>query len=236
MNPSPFLGEFIGTALLIIMGGGVVANVVLSKTKGHNSGWIVITFGWAMAVFLGVYASNALGGNGHLNPAVSIALALFGDFEISLLGTFIAAQFAGAIAGAIVVWVAYKQHFDETTDPGLQLAVFSTAPAIRNPAFNLLTEIIGTFVLVLGASLASKEMDKLSSLPVALLVLGIGLSLGGPTGYAINPARDLGPRIAHAILPMKGKGNSDWGYAWIPVVGPIIGAMAAAALLKVLMA
>jgi glycerol uptake facilitator protein len=234
MNPSPFLGEFIGTALLIIMGGGVVANVVLSKTKGHNSGWIVITFGWAMAVFLGVYASNALGGNGHLNPAVSIALATFGDFDTSLLGTFIAAQFAGAITGAIVVWVAYKQHFDETTDPGSQLAVFSTAPAIRNPVFNLLTEIIGTFILLVGAVLAKQEMDKLSSLPVALLVLGIGLSLGGPTGYAINPARDLGPRIAHAILPMRGKGGSDWSYAWIPVVGPIIGALAAGALMKAL--
>lgn len=234
MNPSPFLGEFIGTALLIIMGGGVVANVVLSKTKGQNSGWIVITFGWAMAVFLGVYASNALGGGGHLNPAVTIALATFGDFDTSLLATYIGAQFAGAIVGAIIVWVAYKQHFDETTDPGLQLAVFSTAPAIRNPVFNLLTEIIGTFILLLGASLASKEADKLSSLPVALLVLGIGLSLGGPTGYAINPARDLGPRIAHAILPMKGKGGSDWSYAWIPVAGPIIGALAAAALLKAL--
>jgi glycerol uptake facilitator protein len=236
MNPSPFLGEFIGTALLIIMGGGVVANVVLSKTKGQNSGWIVIAFGWAMAVFIGVYASNALGGGGHLNPAVTIALSVFGDFDTALLATYIGAQFAGAIAGAIIVWVAYKQHFDETTDPNLQLAVFSTAPAIRNPTFNLLTEIIGTFVLVLGASLASSEADKLSSLPVALLVLGIGLSLGGPTGYAINPARDLGPRIAHAILPMKGKGGSDWGYAWVPVVGPIIGALAAAALLKALTA
>jgi glycerol uptake facilitator protein len=237
MNPSPFLGEFIGTALLIIMGGGVVANVVLTKTKGQNSGWIVITFGWAMAVFIGVYASNALGGGGHLNPAVTLALATFGDFDTSLLAPYIGGQFAGAIVGAIVVWVAYKQHFDETTDPGLQLAVFSTAPAIRNPMFNLLTEIIGTFILLFGASLSSVEKagnTSLGALPVALLVLGIGLSLGGPTGYAINPARDLGPRIAHAILPMRGKGGSDWGYAWVPVVGPIIGAMAAAALLKAL--
>ncbi|HEX2629875.1 MAG TPA: MIP/aquaporin family protein [Chitinophagaceae bacterium] len=232
MNPSPFLGEFIGTALLIVMGGGVVANVVLNKTKGNNSGWIVITFGWAMAVFLGVYSSNALGGNGHLNPAVTIALATFGNFDKSLLATFIGAQFAGAFVGAIIVWVAYKQHFDETSDAGTKLAVFSTGPAIRNPLFNLLTEIIGTFILVFGASVSSAENSHLGSLPVALLVLGIGLSLGGPTGYAINPARDLGPRIAHAILPIKSKGSSDWSYAWIPVVGPIIGALIAAAMIN----
>lgn len=235
MTPSPFLGEFIGTALLIIMGGGVVANVVLNKTKGQNSGWIVITFGWAMAVFLGVYSSNALGGSGHLNPAVTIALATFGDFDQDLLATFIGAQFAGAIAGAIIVWVAYKQHFDETPDAGAKLAVFSTGPAIRNPLFNLLTEIIGTFILVFGASLSGAEKagnTQLGALPVALLVLGIGLSLGGPTGYAINPARDLGPRIAHAILPIKSKGGSDWSYAWVPVVGPIIGALIAAALIN----
>lgn len=232
MTPSPFLGEFIGTALLITMGGGVVANVVLNKTKGNNSGWIVITFGWAMAVFLGVYSSNALGGSGHLNPAVTIALAAFGDFDRSLLAAFIGAQFAGAIAGAIIVWIAYKQHFDETADAGTKLAVFSTGPAIRNPLFNLLTEIIGTFILVFGASLSGAENNHLGSLPVALLVLGIGLSLGGPTGYAINPARDLGPRIAHAILPIKGKGSSDWSYSWIPVVGPIIGALIAAGVIS----
>ncbi len=229
---SPFLGEFAGTALLIIMGGGVVANVVLNKTKGNNSGWIVITFGWAMAVFLGVYSSNALGGSGHLNPAVTIAMAAFNEgFDQSLLPVYIGAQFAGALAGAIVVWIAYKQHFDETADAGAKLAVFSTGPAIRNPLYNLLTEIVGTFILMFGAILAGAEKagnTSLGALPVALLVLGIGLSLGGPTGYAINPARDLGPRIAHAILPIRSKGSSDWSYSWIPVIGPIIGACLAA--------
>lgn len=232
---SPFIGEFIGTALLIIMGAGVVANVVLSKTKGQNSGWIVITFGWAMAVFLGVYASNKLGGSGHLNPAVSIGLAVFGDFDASLLGTYLVAQLTGAFSGAVIAWIAYKQHFDETADKDLKLAVFSTAPAIRNPLHNLLTEIIGTFILLFGALNISKSaatLGALDALPVALLVLGIGLSLGGPTGYAINPARDLGPRIAHFILPIKGKRDSDWSYAWVPVVGPIIGGLLAAALFK----
>src|SRR5688572_3941759 len=232
---SPFLGEFIGTALLIIMGAGVVANVVLNKTKGQNSGWIVITFGWAMAVFLGVYASNTLGGSGHLNPAVSIGLAVFGDFEPSLLPTYLAAQFGGAFSGAFIVWIAYKQHFDQTADKDLKLAVFSTAPAIRNPLYNLLTEIIGTFILLFGALTMSKSaatLGALDALPVALLVLGIGLSLGGPTGYAINPARDLGPRIAHFVLPIPGKRNSDWSYAWIPVMGPIIGGLLAAGLFK----
>ena len=227
----PFLGEFIGTMLLIIMGDGVVANVVLNKTKGNNSGWIVITFGWAMAVFLGVYASTTLGGNGHLNTAVTIAMALFTDFDKSLVPICIGAQFAGAIAGAIIVWLAYKQHFDETHDSNAQLAVFCTGPAIRNTFYNLITEVIGTFILVFGALAMSKPettLGTLDALPVGLLVLGIGLSLGGPTGYAINPARDLGPRIAHFILPIKNKGNSDWSYSWIPVVGPIIGALIAA--------
>jgi glycerol uptake facilitator protein len=228
---SAFLGEFFGTALLIIIGQGVVANVVLNKTKGHNSGWIVITFGWAMAVFLGVYTSNSLGGSGHLNPAVTIALTAFGDFDASLLGTYVAAQFAGAFAGSIVSWLSYKQHFDETPDAPTQLSVFSTGPAIRNGVYNIITEIIATFILVFGALNMSKSaasMGALDALPVALLILGIGLSLGGPTGFAINPARDLAPRIAHALLPMKGKGGSDWGYAWVPVVGPILGALLAA--------
>lgn len=230
---SSFLGEFIGTALLIILGAGVVANVVLNKTKGQNSGWIVITFGWAMAVFVGVFASTTLGGSGHLNPAVTIALALFSDFDQTLLVPYLAAQFGGAFTGAIIAWLAYKQHFDETADKALKLAVFCTAPAIRNPAYNLITEIIGTFVLLFGALTMSKPTDALgtlNALPVALLVLGIGISLGGPTGYAINPARDLGPRIAHFILPIPGKRDSDWSYAWVPVIGPIIGAMLAAGL------
>ena len=234
---SAFMGEFIGTMLLIILGGGVVANVVLSKTKGNNSGWIVITFGWAIAVFLGVNASTALGGGGHLNPAATIALTVFGNFDSANLITYIAAQFAGAILGAIIVYLSYKQHFDETTDAELKMAVFCNSPAIRNTGYNLITEIVGTFVLVLGASLFSKHAAStgaLDALPVALLVLGIGLSLGGPTGYAINPARDLGPRIAHFILPIKNKRDSDWSYSWIPVVGPIIGAVIAAYIFKLI--
>lgn len=228
---SPFIGEFVGTALLIIMGDGVVANVLLNKSKGQNSGWIVITFGWGMAVFLGVYAATKLGGGGHLNPAVTIALTAFADFDSSLLLTYIVAQFAGAITGAIIVWVAYKQHFGVTEDKDLKLAVFCNAPAIRSVGHNLTTEIIGTFILMFGAlamSPAASSLGTLDALPVGLLVLGIGLSLGGPTGYAINPARDLGPRIAHFILPVAGKRDSDWSYSWIPVVGPIIGALMAA--------
>jgi len=234
---SPFLGEFIGTALLIILGDGVVANVVLNKTKGNNSGWIVIAFGWAMAVFLGVYASTKLGGSGHLNPAVTFAMTVFGDFDPSLLGIYLVAQFGGAITGAIIVWLAYKQHFDATTDGNAKLAVFCNAPAIRNTGYNLITEIIGTFVLVFGAMAMSNpttSLGTLDALPVGLLVLGIGLSLGGPTGYAINPARDLGPRIAHFILPIPNKRDSDWSYSWIPVVGPVIGGLLASFVFKIL--
>lgn len=228
---SPFLGEFVGTALLIIMGNGVVANVILNKTKGNNSGWIVITFGWAMAVFLGVYASKIFGGSGHLNPAVSIALAAFSDFQSELLPDYIGAQFAGAFCGALIVWAAYKQHFDVTAEADLKLAVFCTAPAIRSAGNNLLTESIAAFILVFGAmaiSPSASSLGTLDALPVALLVLGIGLSLGGPTGYGINPARDLAPRLAHFILPIRNKRDSDWGYSWIPVVGPIAGALVAA--------
>jgi glycerol uptake facilitator protein len=234
---SSFTGEFIGTMLLIILGGGVVANVLLSKTKGNNSGLIVIAFGWAIAVFLGINASTALGGKGHLNPAVTIALTFFGDFPVADTINYIAAQFAGAITGSFIVWLAYKQHFDETTDADSKLAVFCNTPAIRNTGYNLITEAVGTFVLVFGALLFSKHKAStgaLDALPVALLILGIGLSLGGPTGYAINPARDLGPRIAHFILPIKNKRDSDWGYSWIPVVGPIIGALIAAYVFKLL--
>jgi len=228
---SPFIGEFIGTAMLIIIGDGVVANVVLNKTKGHNSGWIVITFGWAMAVFMGVYASNNLGGGGHLNPAVTIALALFKGFESEMILPYVAGQLSGAFFGSIVVWVAYKQHFDATEDKDLKLAVFCTGPAIRSIPHNLLTEIIGTVVLTFAAlamSPSAASLGTLDALPVALVVLGIGLALGGPTGYAINPARDLGPRVAHFILPIKGKRDSDWSYSWIPIVGPIVGALLAA--------
>ena len=234
---SPFLGEFAGMALLIIMGCGVVANVLLTNTKGQNSGWIVITFGWAMAVFIGVYASTKLGGSGHLNPAITIALTVFGDFDPSLLPTYIAAQFAGAITGASIAWLAYKQHFDATVDKDLKLAVFCNSPAIRHTGYNLITEMIGTFMLTFGAlamSSPTSSLGTLDALPVGLLVLGIGLSLGGPTGYAINPARDLGPRIAHFFLPIPGKRDSDWSYSWIPVVGPIAGALLAAGLFSLL--
>ena len=227
---SPFVAEFTGTALLIILGDGVVANVVLNKTKGNNSGWIVITFGWAIAVFVGVYSSAAASG-AHLNPAVTIGLASIGKFDWALVPLYIGAQMLGAMAGALLVWVAYRQHFNETDDANAKLAVFCTGPAIRSAANNLLTEIIVTFVLVSGVLFISKPHDTLGALdalPVALLVLGIGLSLGGPTGYAINPARDLGPRIMHFILPISGKRDSDWSYSWIPVIGPVIGGVVAA--------
>lgn len=225
-----FWGEFIGTMLLILLGEGVVANVVLDKTKGNNGGLISITFGWAIAVFAGVFASVELGGSGHLNPAVSIAMAVLGNFEWANVGLYIAAQMGGAFTGAVVVWLAYRQHFNETKDADTKMAVFCTSPAIRSSTNNLITEIIGTFVLILGALLMAKsevKLGALDALPVALLVLGIGLSLGGPTGYAINPARDLAPRIAHALLPIPNKRDSDWSYSWVPVIGPIIGALLA---------
>lgn len=221
-----YLAEFIGTFLLITVGASVNANVVLQSTKGHGSGWVNITIGWGIAVFLGVYAATSLGGSGHLNPAVSIGIAAFGGLTPSLLPGYIVAQILGAFAGAVLTWMAFYAHFKNTSDPDAILAVFSTSPAIRNTPSNLLTEIIGTFVLVLGAlsaSPAASTLGALDALPVALLVIGIGMGLGGPTGYAINPARDLGPRIAHALLPIDKKGPSDWAYAWIPIVGPIVG-------------
>lgn len=230
-----FLPEFIGTFILIVFGCGVVANVALNKTKGNNSGWIVVAFGWAMAVYLGISASLALGGRGHLNPAVTIALSALSDFPQETLLPFILGQFAGAIAGSTVVYIAYKQHFDATDDKDAKLAVFCNAPAISGAGWNLATEAIGTFILVLGASLLSRpesQAGTLGALPVGLLVLAIGLSLGGPTGYAINPARDLGPRIAHFMLPIKDKRESGWSYSWIPVVGPIIGALIAVLVFK----
>ena len=231
-----FLFELTGTAFLILLGDGVVANVVLNKTKGNNGGWIVITFGWAIAVFVGVYISASHSG-AHLNPAVTIALAVAEKFDWARVPVYIAGQFCGAMLGALLVWVAYKPHFEETADTSAKLAVFCTSPAIPNTFFNLATEIIGTFALVFGIlfiSGADMKLGSLDALPVALLVLGIGLSLGGPTGYAINPARDLGPRIMHAILPIKNKGSSGWNYSWIPVAGPVVGAILAALLFKVL--
>lgn len=218
-----FLGELLGTMMLILLGDGVVAGVLLNKSKAQNSGWIVITAGWAFAVMIGVFVSQAFGGGGHLNPAVTIAAAVSSGDYGNL--SWILAQLIGAFLGAVLVWIHYMPHWAETKDQGAKLGVFSTGPAIRNTGTNLVSEIIGTFVLVMGANaiFAGDVAGSLGPFLVAGLVWGIGLSLGGPTGYAINPARDLGPRIAHALLPIAGKGDSDWGYSWIPVVGPIIG-------------
>ena len=240
-----FLAELIGTMLLIILGDGVVANVVLNRSKGQNSGWIVITVGWAVAVAMAVYAVGRLSG-AHLNPAVTIALAVTGSFSWAEVPSYVAAQMIGAFLGAVVVWLAYLPHWASTQNPGDKLAVFCTGPAVRATVPNLITEIIGTVVLLFGilaiaanAQTLSKAGDLdltlvfsrgLQPLLVGVLVLGIGVSLGGPTGYAINPARDLGPRLAHAVLPIPGKGGSDWEYAWIPIVGPLIGGIAGAGL------
>jgi glycerol uptake facilitator protein len=229
---TPFLGELIGTMILILLGDGVVANVLLQRTKGHNSGWIVITFAWAMAVFVGVLVST-IASKGHLNPAVTLALAIAGKFDWSLVAPYIAAQMIGAALGAILVWLHYLPHFAATEDGNAKLAVFCTGPAIRHAPGNLIGEVIGTFVLiyaVLHITSPSGGLGSLDALPVALVVLVIGLSLGGTTGYAINPARDLAPRLMHAILPIPNKRDSDWGYAWIPIVGPVIGACLAVAL------
>lgn len=233
---SPFLGECIGTAILITLGDGVVANVLLKHSKGFNSGWIVITFGWAIAVFTGVYASAPASG-AHLNPAVTFALASIGDFPWKDVPLYLLAQLLGAAIGAFLVWLAYLPHFRATEDPGLKLAVFCTGPAIRNPINNFVTEVVATFVFILSILLITKpemKIGALDALPVGLLVLGIGLSLGGPTGYAINPIRDFGPRLMHAILPIPGKGTSDWAYAWVPVTGPLIGGVLAAQLFRLL--
>jgi len=237
---SPFLAELLGTMLLIILGDGVVANVVLNKTKGQNAGWIVITAGWAFAVTVAVYAVGTFSG-AHLNPAVTIGLAAIGKFAWASVPAYIAGQMLGAFLGATIVWLAYLPHWAVTSAQDAKLAVFCTGPAIRNTSSNLLTEIIGTAVLVLGilTILTPKNLNPehgwnvgFGPALVGVIVWAIGLSLGGPTGYAINPARDLGPRIAHAMLPIAGKGNSDWGYAWIPVAGPILGGLIAAFLYK----
>lgn len=225
-----FFAEFFGTAMIIVFGGGVVSNVVLNKTKGNNSGWIVITFGWAVGVFTGVMIAAPVSG-AHLNPAVTIALVLAGKFSLSLAPVYIVAQLLGAMFGAFLVWLAYKKHFDATEDGDAKLAVFCTAPNIRSYRHNIITEIIGTYVLALAVLyMAAPEvgLGSLNALPVAIVVLGIGLSLGGPTGYAINPARDMGPRIMHFLLPIPMKRDSDWKYSWVPVVGPVIGASIAA--------
>ncbi len=225
---TPFISEFIGTGILILLGNGVVANVALSKTYGNSGGWIVITFGWAIAVFVAVFATAAASG-AHLNPAITISLA-FKTGDWSQVPVYIGGQMLGAMLGSTLVWAHYRKHYDATEDADARMATFCTSPAIKNTFQNLLSEIIGTFVLVLGVLFISKPTDTLGALdalPVALLVLGIGLSLGGSTGYAINPARDLGPRIMHFILPMKGKRDSNWSYSWIPVLGPIIGGILA---------
>jgi glycerol uptake facilitator protein len=220
--------EIIGTGILILLGDGVVAAVLLNHSKAQNSGWIVITWGWGMAVMVAVYAVGQFSG-AHLNPAVTLGLWINGNIDGGDVPQYLVGEFLGAMIGAALVFLAYYQHFGETEDPGLKLAVFSTGPAIRNTGWNLVTEVIGTMVLVLGVLGITDPGNKgvgtasLGGLLVGLLVLGIGLSLGGPTGYAINPARDLGPRIMHAVLPIPGKGPSDWGYSWIPVVGPLIG-------------
>ncbi|MDR2491591.1 MAG: aquaporin family protein [Spirochaetaceae bacterium] len=224
-----YLGEFIGTAFLILLGDGVVANVILKGTKGNGAGWITITVGWATAVLVPALMFGAKSG-AHFNPALSIALAVAGKFAWAKLGGYIVAQFLGAMFGAFLVWLMYKDHFDATEDPGTQLGVFCTGPAIRNPAINVICEFIGTFVLLFtltsGVAQASDGgLGAIGTWRAWAVILTIGISLGGTTGYAINPARDLGPRIMHAILPMKGKGGSDWGYAWIPVVAPIAGAI-----------
>jgi glycerol uptake facilitator protein len=227
---SAFFAEFFGTAMIIVFGGGVVSNVLLNKTKGHNSGWIVITLGWAVGVYTGVLIASQYSG-AHLNPAVTIALVLANKFSVSLLPLYICAQLLGAMFGALLVWLAYKKHFDATEDADIKLGVFCTAPNIRSYWYNVMTEAIGTFVLTLAVLFMAEPevgLGSLSALPVAAVVLGLGLSLGGPTGYAINPARDLGPRIMHYLLPIPNKRDSDWKYSWVPVLGPIIGATIAA--------
>ncbi|HUI42805.1 MAG TPA: MIP/aquaporin family protein [Terriglobia bacterium] len=221
-----FVAELVGTALLVLLGDGVVAGVVLGKSKAQNSGWIVITTGWGLAVALAVYAVGRISG-AHINPAITVSLALVGKFPWSEVAPYLAAQMLGAMLGAVLVWLTYLAHWPETEDPAAKLCVFCTAPGVRQPAANVITEVVGTFVLVFGAlALGANQPANASGLTpllVGVLVWAIGLSLGGPTGYAINPARDLGPRLAHALLPIAGKGGSDWTYAWIPVLAPLAG-------------
>ncbi|HEY8339508.1 MAG TPA: MIP/aquaporin family protein [Egibacteraceae bacterium] len=243
-----YIAEFFGTMILILLGDGVVAGVLLRESKAENSGWIVITFGWGMAVAIAVYVTGFISG-AHINPAVTIGLASIGAFEWADVPGYIVAQLLGAFVGACLVFLHYTPHWRATEDPGLKLAVFSTGPAIRSTPANFIAEVIGTAMLLIGvlglganATAAGEEATELSAfigaginpLMVGLLVLAIGLSLGGPTGYAINPARDLGPRIAHAVLPIPGKGDSDWSYSWVPVLGPIVGGVLGAVVWNVL--
>lgn len=224
-----FIAELVGTALMIVIGNGVVANVVLPKTKGHGGGLLAICFGWGLAVFVAVYATASVS-EAHLNSAVTIALAAAGKFSWNDVPMYLTAQLLGAMLGAFLVWASYREHFNACDDASLKLASFSTGPSISNPLQNLFTEILATAVFILAILFMTKadhSLGSLDALPVALLVIGIGLGLGGPTGWAINPARDLGPRIMHAILPIKNKGTSNWSYSWIPVLGPIIGALIA---------
>lgn len=249
---SPFIAEFLGTAILTLIGNGTVANVILNETKGHNGGWITITFGWGMAVFIAVYCVGQFSG-AHINPAVTVGLAMAGLFDWALVPGYVLAQVGGGAAGSILVWLSYRDHFDATEDPGVILATHATTPAIRNYSNNLITEMIGTAMLLIGVLYLVNPgflgpdgklleviylneepvgfgLGALSALPVGLLVLGIGIALGGPTGYAINPARDLGPRIVHSLLPIRCKGTSDWSYAWVPILGPLLGAVFAVGL------
>jgi glycerol uptake facilitator protein len=238
---SPFTAELVGTTLLMLVGTATTANVVLADTKGHNSGWMVISTGWALAVYVGVVVANPFSG-AHLNPAVTLALALAGQFSWAHVLPYVLAQLLGSALGSSVAWLLFKDHFDRTSEPLLKLAVFCTGPAIRNHKLNLLNEVVGTLVLLLVVFYNNKTQPELTAthvaiglgavgaLPVALLVWVIGLGLGGTTGYAINPARDLMPRLMHALLPIQGKGGSEWSYAWIPVVGPLLGAALAAGL------
>jgi len=230
-----YLFEFVGTAMLLLLGNGVVANLVLKGTKGSDAGWVGISLAWGIAVFVGVFISADISG-AHLNPAVTLGLASAGKFGWYLVPGYMLAQLLGAMAGTTLVWLTYKKQYDATEDQEALRATFCTSPAIRNPFWNFISEVIGTFALVFGVfyiaggTLSDEpiSLGSLDALPVALLVMGIGFSLGGPTGYAINPARDLGPRIMHALLPIKEKGGSDWGYAWVPIMGPLTGGILAA--------
>ena len=232
-----FTGELVGTMVLILLGDGVVANVSLAKSKAHNGGWIVVAAGWGFAVAIGVYIAGWASG-AHINPAVTIGLASIGELPWAQVPVYLVGQFLGGFLGAVLVWLAYLPHWPATSDPGAKLGVFCTGPAIRNWPSNLICEIIGTAVLLMGVLGILNTNNEIGSgvgpYAIGILVFSIGLSLGGPTGYAINPARDLSPRIAHALLPIAGKGNSDWGYAWVPIVGPLIGGVIGAVLYHLL--